>query len=71
MKYLILAAFLFTTACVTGGGAQFNDGTWSMCSFKNKEGFVISLPLQTALPIGAESPNGTVLKCEPIPKVAE
>lgn len=70
MKNLFLALTVaFLTGCVSmGGSVKFDDGTWSMCSFKNKEGFVLSVPLQTALPIGAEHPNGTVLKCEPIPK---
>ena len=66
MKNLFLAlALLALTAC---GGMNFNDGSFSMCTFENKEGFRVSIPLQTALPVGAAHPNGTVLKCEPIPK---
>ena len=72
MKNLFLAvALLALTACGGGAGMNFNDGSWSMCTFENKEGFRVSVPMQTALPVGAAHPNGTVLKCEPIAKVAE
>ncbi len=67
---IILCTILFLSGCF-GKGAQFDDGSWSMCTFENKEGYRVSVPLQTALPIGAAHPNGTVLKCEPIPKKAE
>lgn len=67
LRVIVFLIALTLTACGGGSGMNFNDGSWSMCTFKNKEGFEVSVPMQTALPIGAAHPNGTVLKCEPIP----
>jgi len=69
MKNLFLGfVFFLMAACASAGGMNFNDGSWSMCTFKDKDGFLISLPFKVNLPVGAEHPNGTVLRCVPIPK---
>lgn len=67
MKNLILAVpFLVLTACA--GTMNFSDGTWSNCTY-SKDGRVIKSPLQVgAVPIEWTEPDGTTVKCEPIPK---
>lgn len=71
--YLIIVGWLLIlSGCSTmGGGANVHDGTWSMCKVQSKSGFMVNLPFKTALPIGAETPNGTVISCEPIPAKVE
>lgn len=61
--------FLFLTSCASLGlgDLKFDDGTWSMCQLKTKDGLMLNLPLQVALPVGAETPDGTVVQCTPIP----
>ena len=60
--------FLFLTSCASLGNLKFHDGTWSMCELKTKDGLMINIPVKVALPIGAETADGTVVKCTPIPK---
>ena len=68
--FLLLLFFIFTMGAACPGGMQFNDGTWSMCQMKTKSGYMVNLPMKTNLPIGAETPNGTVVRCETIPAVS-
>jgi len=71
MKLLITALFLGLLSGCLGGlpgvPISYNDGTWSKCQYE-KAGTKFWVPVQNAPPIGTEQPDGTVIKCEPIPK---
>ena len=77
MKYLIVLLIALLPACPAppfmGGGAplNFQDGTWSTCTYKSPEGRTITPPpVQLGgAPMEWTEPDGTSVKCVPMPKV--
>lgn len=67
LRILLLTLVLLFTAGAACPAMNLNDGTWSMCELKTKDGYILNLPMRTSLPIGAETPKGTIVKCVPIP----
>lgn len=67
----VMLLFAFSLGCAGFGGLNFTDGTWSMCELQTKKGYRVNLPFHIALPVGAETPRGTVIKCTRIPKAVQ
>ena len=70
-KGLAIVFFMgfLAVACASGGPVNFNDGSWSNCAY-TKDGRVIRSPLQVGpVPMEWTEPDGTSVKCDPIPKV--
>lgn len=76
MKYMIVLLFALLPACASvpfmGGGApvNFEDGTWSTCTYKDPSGRVVTPPpIQLGnAPMEWTEPDGTSVKCKGIPK---
>ena len=69
MKLFSLFILAFITACV-GSAMNFNDGTWSNCTYTKPDGTFYKAPVQLGgVPVGHGQPDGTKIDCEPIPKV--
>lgn len=68
MRNLFLMLVLAFIASACGGVAQYNDGTWSNCTY-SKDGRIVKAPMQVGpVPMEWTEPDGTSVKCEPIPK---
>ncbi len=72
MKNLILIIFVLLFAgCQSFGGTSvnFQDGTWSTCTYSKPDGTSWTAPLQVGgVPMGYTQPDGTKVQCVPIPK---
>lgn len=59
-------------ACAAGGPINFNDGTWSNCTYTKPDGTFFKAPVQLGgVPVGHGQPNGTTIDCVPIPESVE
>lgn len=73
-KGLILIAISFLLGCATIGidPPNFQDGTWSSCTYTKKDGTTFTGPLQLGgAPLEFTKPNGTKVKCIPMPATPE
>jgi len=72
MKNLILiCSVLVFSGCATLGVAppNFEDGTWSACTYSKPDGTSFTGPLQLGgLPLAFTKPDGTKVECIAIPK---
>lgn len=50
---------------------DLNDGTWSRCEYTKRDGttYWAHIPNSLAPQVGTEQPDGTVVKCESVPKI--
>ena len=70
-KGLLIFIFgVFLAACAGGLDVNFKDGTWSSCTYSDSKGRVITPPpIQLGgAPMEWTEPDGTSVKCVPIPK---
>jgi len=67
----ILGLFLLA-GCAGGMGVNFQDGSWSTCTYSKKDGTTFTGPLQLGgAPLAFTQPNGTKVECVPIPEKPE
>lgn len=75
---LLLRLFLITIITIGLSGCaslgipmpDFQDGTWSSCTYSKPNGTSFTGPLQLGgAPLVFTKPNGTKVECVPIPKV--
>lgn len=70
MALRLILIFLFLAGCTGGMGINFQDGTWSSCTYSKADGTSYTGPLQLrGAPLAFTQPNGTKVKCVPIPPV--
>lgn len=63
---------IFYSACAGGMGINFQDGSWSTCTYSKKDGTTFTGPLQLGgAPLAFTQPNGTKVECVPIPEKPE
>lgn len=75
MKKILLGILIliFMQGCSTLGNGQvdvpnFQDGTWSACTYTSKSGASRTIPLQLhGAPLEWIEPDGTGVKCKAIP----
>jgi len=67
---LTLITLVLLSGCTTDGSpVNFNDGTWSKCTYTDKKGGAKALPLQLGgSPLTWIEPDGTGVDCVGIPK---
>ncbi len=54
--------------CAGGPDINFQDGSWSSCTYSKKDGTTFTGPLQLGgAPLAFTQPNGTKVECVPIP----
>lgn len=68
-KLLSLVTILFITiGCGGGMGINFQDGSWSACTYSKPDGTTFTGPLQLGgAPLAFMKPDGTKAECVPIP----
>ena len=64
---LIVLSFMLA-GCGTMTGINFQDGTWSSCTYSKPDGTKFTGPLQLGgAPLAFNKPDGTKVECVPIP----
>ena len=67
---IVLMVFSIGAMCPTAGGGpvNFQDGTWSTCTYSKPDGTKFTAPLQLGgAPLEFSQPDGTSVKCSMIP----
>lgn len=71
-KGLLIFIFAATLGACAGGALNFNDGTWSSCTYTKPDGTFTTIPVQlSGMPVGHGQPDGTKIECVPIPAQPE
>ena len=65
---LSILCLLFSGCSFIGLESNFNDGTWSNCTYTSNDGRIIKTPLRVGgQPLTWVEPDGTKVECIPIP----
>ena len=67
---IVLLVFSVGAMCPTAGGVpvNFQDGTWSTCTYSKPNGTTFTGPMQLGgAPLEFSQPDGTSVKCSMIP----
>ena len=68
MKTLLIFLILVFSGCAGGMGINFQDGTWSACTYSKPDGTTFTGPLQLGgAPLAFTKPDGTKVECVLIP----
>ena len=69
LKFILI---VLLAGCAGGAGLNFNDGSWSSCTYYKKDGTSYTGPLQLrGAPLAFTQPDGTKVECVAIPEKPE